>query len=665
MREKVIRIISISLIVLILLPSLPSAAGRTRAFVRVPAVYQSPDGTLAGTLGNLTVEVEEGEGLVYFSAEPLTQIDTQGAARTAALVASYLLNVDPRSLNFYYRLESGSAIVGGPSAGAAMTVATVAAILGKQVRQDVIMTGMINLDGTIGPVGGIPQKLQAAADAGAKVFLVPAGQEVVEETVPRQVRVGPLIMTTVERRKVNVTELGSKLGVRVVEVSNVEEALEYMLGLKVERAPPNKPEIPEELRRVLSGWVDGYLRRASEIRGEVRSGLDKLGTLSRRVISSLLSESENYSSMASDELARGNCYTAASMAFNSVVQAEYARAFMNYALRGESSVNDMMSEVDSKVREVGARVNSTKPGSFSELEALIAAKARYYDARNALRRAAELISKGSYLDSLEWGGIHWLAYAYWRADSASNWLSMNVQGQRISLDEARLREVASAVLYEAESVISYSESLLQEVGGSSDFLNEASSDLRDASSAFSSGDYYGTIGLSASALAYGTVSIHEWFTSDPRAVLKAVKETCYSSINELLSKEILPVLALSYAEMASVREREDDLLYAIAYYELSSAHAHVISLLSRRSGSKVVELTERTETGTGTASTVVVTQTVREEEAERLLIYSGAAFLTGLLLGLVLRRGGRAHSRPHGPSQGASQLDSGTDSQFN
>ncbi len=627
------------LLSLMILTSLPLAAERSKAFLRVPAVYQSPDGTLTGTLGNLTVEVEKGEGLVYFSADPLTQIDTQGAARTAALVASYLLNVDPRSLNFYYRLESGSTIVGGPSAGAAMTVATVAAILGKGVRQDVIITGMINLDGTIGPVGGIPQKLQAAADAGAKTFLVPAGQEIVEEEVPKQVRIGPLVMTTLERRKVNVSELGAELGVRVVEVSNIEEALNHMLGLSVERAPSSKPEVPESVRNLLSGWVNDYLRRSSEIRGDVQSKLERMGAISRRIISNLLSESENYSSAASSELARGNYYTAASLSFNSVVQADYARALTNYALYGEGPVNELMREVYSRLRELGAEVNATRPEDFSEMEALIAAKTRYYDASNALRRAAELISKGSYLDSLNWGGIHWLVYAYWRAESAAKWLTMRIPGERVGVDESRVREVASVVLYEAESVISYSGSLLQEVGGSSNFLNEAYSYMSDARAAFSSKDYYGSLGLAASALAYGVVSIHEWFTSDPKAVLKAVKERCYSSMNELLYRKVVPVLAMSYAEMASVKERDGDTLSAIAYYELSSAQAHMISLLLRQSGSKVVEVSE--QGGTGSTETIpTVTRTVREEklDLQRAALYAGAAFLVGLLLGLSLRK---------------------------
>ena len=38
------------------------------------------------------------------------------------------------------------------------------------------MTGTINPDGTVGPVGGIPQKVEGAADEGIKTVLIPAGQ---------------------------------------------------------------------------------------------------------------------------------------------------------------------------------------------------------------------------------------------------------------------------------------------------------------------------------------------------------------------------------------------------------------------------------------------------------------------------------------------------------
>ena len=67
--------------------------------------------------------------------------------------------------------------IGGPSAGLIFSLAvydtlTPGALTGGT---DVAGTGSIDGNGTVGPIGGIQQKIVAAADAGAKVFLVPAG----------------------------------------------------------------------------------------------------------------------------------------------------------------------------------------------------------------------------------------------------------------------------------------------------------------------------------------------------------------------------------------------------------------------------------------------------------------------------------------------------------
>jgi PDZ domain-containing protein len=66
--------------------------------------------------------------------------------------------------------------VGGPSAGAMFALAiydrlTPGSLTGGKV---VAGTGEIAPDGTVGPIGGIRQKIAGAADDGAKIFLVPA-----------------------------------------------------------------------------------------------------------------------------------------------------------------------------------------------------------------------------------------------------------------------------------------------------------------------------------------------------------------------------------------------------------------------------------------------------------------------------------------------------------
>jgi PDZ domain-containing protein len=67
--------------------------------------------------------------------------------------------------------------IGGPSAGLVFAIAvydtlTPGALTGGE---DVAGTGTIDVEGHVGPIGGIQQKVVAAADAGAEVFLVPPG----------------------------------------------------------------------------------------------------------------------------------------------------------------------------------------------------------------------------------------------------------------------------------------------------------------------------------------------------------------------------------------------------------------------------------------------------------------------------------------------------------
>lgn len=82
--------------------------------------------------------------------------------------------VDELRLPFDISLREDTRI-GGPSAGL-MVAVTVYDLLSDEDLlngRTVHGTGSLGADGTVGPVGGIPQKLQAAADAGAELVLVP------------------------------------------------------------------------------------------------------------------------------------------------------------------------------------------------------------------------------------------------------------------------------------------------------------------------------------------------------------------------------------------------------------------------------------------------------------------------------------------------------------
>lgn len=133
-----------------------------------------------GAILNAQVIVKNGTGHVFIDTSPYTQVDLQGSTRIAAMVASDALGIDQKSYDFYYIIKIDSPIIGGPSAGGALTVATIAAINNWQIKPSVIMTGTIDPDGTIGPVGGIPFKFEAVTTKNTTLFLVPQGQDTID-----------------------------------------------------------------------------------------------------------------------------------------------------------------------------------------------------------------------------------------------------------------------------------------------------------------------------------------------------------------------------------------------------------------------------------------------------------------------------------------------------
>ncbi|MCU6707576.1 PDZ domain-containing protein [Paenibacillus sp. J5C_2022] len=89
----------------------------------------------------------------------------------------------PREMTY----ESYIAHLGGPSHGAMLTLAIYEQLTGDSVSQGlrVAGTGTIEYDGSIGMVGGIPQKAYAVSRTGADVFFVPsAGAEAARNAAP-------------------------------------------------------------------------------------------------------------------------------------------------------------------------------------------------------------------------------------------------------------------------------------------------------------------------------------------------------------------------------------------------------------------------------------------------------------------------------------------------
>lgn len=81
-----------------------------------------------------------------------------------------------RTFNFPLTVKYGLEEVGGPSAGMMFALGIIDELTEGDMTggEHFAGTGTIESDGTVGPIGGIEQKMKGAADAGATVFLAPA-----------------------------------------------------------------------------------------------------------------------------------------------------------------------------------------------------------------------------------------------------------------------------------------------------------------------------------------------------------------------------------------------------------------------------------------------------------------------------------------------------------
>ena len=99
--------------------------------------------------------------------------------------------IDPArfgTIDVHVHVPAGATPKDGPSAGIAMTLALLSMLTDRPVRSDLAMTGEISLRGRVLPVGGIKEKVMAAARAGIRHVILPEKNKIDLDEIPKEIR---------------------------------------------------------------------------------------------------------------------------------------------------------------------------------------------------------------------------------------------------------------------------------------------------------------------------------------------------------------------------------------------------------------------------------------------------------------------------------------------
>ena len=181
-----------------------------------------------GSMMNITAEVVPGRGRVLVRTEPLMGIVFQDAANTAVAVAQERTGANLTASDFIFSIEGPGEVpaVDGPSAGALMTLLAIADLRGLTLDPGVTLTGTIEADGSIGAIGGILEKAQAAKAAGKRLLLLPEGNRRMVRYVEREHQVGAFTFIEQVPEEIDTADyLQREVGIPVQYVTSIDDVV--------------------------------------------------------------------------------------------------------------------------------------------------------------------------------------------------------------------------------------------------------------------------------------------------------------------------------------------------------------------------------------------------------------------------------------------------------
>ncbi|MBI2142696.1 hypothetical protein HYU15_04400, partial [Candidatus Woesearchaeota archaeon] len=450
-------------------------------------------------------------------------------------------------------IKADTALVGGPSAGAAAAVLTAAILQGDKIDESIAMTGTINSGGLVGPVGGLKEKIAAAQKRGIRKVLIPEGERYIKPD-----RLGNLTNAS-SRSDMNSTidlvEVGKNAGVEVVEVSDLMAALGEFTGKSFGEAPESPAidksysDTMEYLANLLcnkSASMDSSLPGRENFSGDVKEVYDSAVNLSRKGI---------------DALNKRQFYSSASYCFGANVRYRY----LDFDLRNFSGKE--IIDAAGEIRKDAYELEKSVPDyvTITDLQSYASVRERLLDAEDNINISLQRLSQNRTSEAL-----FALAYAKERVFSAYSWSQFfGKEGKRFIIDREALEASCRSKISEAEERYEYARLFMD---GS---LSNTRRDIDRAYDDLSDGNYELCLSKAAKAKAESDVLLSTLGVEGEGVDALVARKLLAAGrvISRQASKGVFPIVGYSYYEYANSLNDSDPysaLLYAEYAIELSN-----------------------------------------------------------------------------------------------
>lgn len=514
------------------------------------------DGKINGSIADLYVDVIPGNGGVFLETFPLTRLDTQISTRFAKTIACEIANKDCSKKNFMYAIKAESAIIGGPSAGAALAVLTAGALTNTPLHENVAITGTINSGGLIGPVSGIPEKIDAAAENLITRVLIPKGTRYYKQpehfatnaTVRNQTV--NITLTKLSNKTLDLFEYGAKYNITLKEVSDLNTAFYEFTGNYLYSNSKNMTK-EKAYTSVMEDVAMQLCERTMNLKHLAHGN------------SSYMLQAEELISRANNARDRFDFYSQASFCFaaNAKLQAQNM-LFQNIT---SEQMNETVQKVAADREEIRENLDNFSLKTITDIQAYMIVHERLRETEEAGELAAKFILEN------DKARVDQLAYTIERLQSARSWMKfLGAPGKTMQLDYTAIKNACLAKLEEARERYQYVRTIYPfPLSATEKTLGYAEDDahaekyllcLHKASKAKAEAD-----------VVLNTIGVDNDFLKEyVKNRLDLVKE----AIVRVQEKGLFPILGYSYWEYASALQQYD-LSSALLFSEYAQEMAHL------------------------------------------------------------------------------------------